>query len=143
MIRLVVGFLVLVMVQPVFAASLDKRRAWLMPDGTIRVTMVSKNACYEEETEDICFDRILNDKFSGHPIYGPMIVTEDFMDIDKSELPSRADRKYWTGSRATGIQIDETRKAAGVATIRAKDTAKAKLKALGLTDEELNALGIR
>ena len=136
-------FLLIVMTQPALAASLDKRRVWLMLDGTVVVTMISSGACYEGEAEDNCFDRIINEKFSLHPVYGPMIVAEDFMDIDKSALPPRADRKYWTGSRATGIQIDETRKAADAATIRAKDAARAKLKALGLTDKELDALGIR
>ena len=67
-----------------------------------------------------------------------------FDDIDSSVLPSRKYRDAWEKRSGGGIKINQTKKdeikAKRDKKIQDKQSAKDKLKALGLTDSELNEI---
>lgn len=121
-----------------------KQRVWYMPDGTVRVTIPAEQACIENELRDDCEKRLFEETANEVPALKALLDSGDYEDIDPALKPDRKDRKYWRGSKATGIIIDTAAKNAdNQARLKRqadKNAAKGKLKALGLTDDEIESL---
>ena len=136
--------LILVMLIPSVSYAQMKHRVWYIPDGTVRVMIPIAKACKKEETPDECSTRIFQKDGSKNPELAPLLQSGEYDDVDPASKPDRADRKYWRGSKATGIIIDTAAREAdnqkGLKRQVDKNKARGKLKALGLTDAELEAL---
>jgi len=141
------ALLIILALVPSIAWAGMKRRVYYMPDGTVKVAIPSPNACREGESGPACAERLFADIENSISSLKVARDSNEYDDVSPSALPSRADRKYWKGSKATGITIDtaskETDRRAKQKIKDDRKAARAKLKALGLTDKELDALGIR
>ncbi|KKK64026.1 hypothetical protein LCGC14_2988370 [marine sediment metagenome] len=121
-----------------------KHRVWYMPDGTVRITIPADSACSKNESQASCEKRIFEETGNEIPELKAVLSSGDYEDIDPVLKPDRADREYWRGSKATGIRIDAAAKNAGnqerLKRQADKQSAKDKLKTLGLTDSEIESL---
>ena len=139
--------LALLLIFPSMASAEMKTRIWYMPDGTVRLTIPAKNACYKGEMENVCSQRIFTRTKEAVPELRPVFTSGEFDDLDRAALPSFADRKYWKGTKATGITIDTAARAADIAVEAEKNADKnsgrGKLRGLGLTSAEIDAMGIK
>ncbi len=141
--KMMLLILALFLVPSVVQAEM-RQRVWYMPDGTVRVTMPSPNACLEGEPQADCEKRLFEETANEVPELREALDSGNYEDIDPALKPDRKDRKYWRGSKATGIIIDTAAKNADnqerLKRQADKNKAKSKLKALGLTDDEIDAL---
>lgn len=77
----------------------------------------------------------------------PTIKGLPYEDMDRSNFPVNKqtgcfiDQKYWVGKKGEGIKIDEEKKKADIEASEAKEKAlNDKLKAIGITREELKEI---
>lgn len=129
---------------PSIAQAEMKHRVWYMPDGTIRVTVPVLNACRKGEARADCETRLFEEAADETPELKAVLSSGEYEDIDPAIKPNRKDRKYWRGTKATGITIDTAAKEAdNQARLKRqadKNAAKGKLRGLGLTDDEIEYL---
>ncbi len=138
-------FLVLVIfLVPSIARADMKHRIWYMPDGTVSVTIPAPKACMENELPADCEKRIFEEIANEIPELKAVLDSGDYKDIDSALKPDRKDRKYWRGTKVTGIVIDTAAKNADnqerLKRKADKNAAKGKLRGLGLTNDEIESL---
>lgn len=94
-------------------------------DGTLSIIHPAPKSKF---TEQECLDRST-----------PQGAT--YEDIDSSELPSSKDKRYaWRKKQSGGVKVDNAIKDPQETKKNTKKNAKNKLKALGLTQEEVDAI---
>ncbi len=115
----------------------EKVRVFKNPDGSIGVFYPAPNSKKATETDSEWFERVAADS---------NIYNLTYSDIDTSDLPSdRKDRHAWEyDENSKKVKVNEAKKAIKDAEKAAKqevkDGGRNKLKALGLTDNEINVL---
>ena len=126
---MILRYLFVLMLLPSVAFAQMKVRIWNMPDGSKRYTSVASDFCRTGETPDSCSKRAFDDTGNSSPELKPLLQSGSYQDVD---------------AKTYNFEPAREKARAEAALIRArKQSAITKLKALGLTDEELNALGIR
>jgi hypothetical protein len=132
-----------------------KRRVIFMPDGRVNVITPVKK-CPDPTADETsrwhglskvdCEEEVFKKAVENKPGQKAQMDSGNYKDMLPSELP-QSDRRYWRGTKATGIHIDPELKAADeqakVEAANRKNKALDKLKALGLTSEDLKELGIK
>ena len=119
------------------AVYAEKVRVVYRADGTVAVIHAAPKSRLPNETENQWYTRAFNDGMRGS------LANLPYDDVDSSTLPDRTDRDCWEGEKGKPIKINAAKKAAKEKKKTDKVAAVNKLKGLGLSDDEIEALGIK
>jgi len=122
-------------------STLDKVILWRNPDGTVRATYFIREAIKNDETEDQFIERQVDYLRKSH---------SDFTDLrtfpsTKEDITDQLQKPkgHWERLRMDPdgtLKIDETIKTKEEVRLEKKQGAIDKLKAIGLSDDEINAM---
>lgn len=114
-------------------------RSVYKPDGSVVIIAPAPKSKLPNETDADWRERIFTGTMKDGGLEG---LT--YEDIDNSELPDRTYRNAWVGEKGKKVKIDMQKKKViddkKAKSIQDKQGAVSKLEALGLTEDDINAL---
>lgn len=116
--------------------ALDVCKIWKEPNGHLIITVFPISKMISGETEEQCVQR-LTERLKQVNKYLPTL--EEYT-MKRSEFPNHPDKEKWRIGQDKKIYVDVSIETESEKRQKTKQKVFNKLKALGLTDEEVNLL---
>ena len=116
--------------------TLDYCKVWKEPNGHLIFTVFPSNQKSPSETEEQCIERLTLHLKQKNPYISSL---EEFT-MKRSEFPNHPIKEKWRVGNDKKIYVDETIETDSEKKLKSRQQAINKLKSLGLTQEEIEAL---